>query len=73
MNQILRHVGEIMKYESDSQLEELYTKTAWYFDKKLNRPGYGAHEVFKNSVRSVMFEIFISHLSLLFHQYDSLK
>ncbi|XP_033106443.1 eukaryotic translation initiation factor 2 subunit 1-like [Anneissia japonica] len=50
VNQILRHVGEIMKYESDSQLEALYTKTAWYFDKKLNRPGYGAHEVFKNSV-----------------------
>ncbi|XP_071964241.1 eukaryotic translation initiation factor 2 subunit 1-like [Antedon mediterranea] len=50
VNQILRHVGEIMKYESDQQLEDLYTKTAWYFDKKLNKPGYGAHEVFKNSV-----------------------
>ncbi|XP_022092543.1 eukaryotic translation initiation factor 2 subunit 1-like [Acanthaster planci] len=50
VNSILRHVGEILHYESDSQLEELYQKTAWHFDHKYHSPGYGAYEAFKTSV-----------------------
>ncbi len=50
VNSILRHVGEILKYESDELLEELYTKTAWHFDRKYQRPGYGGFEAFKASV-----------------------
>lgn len=50
VNSILRHVGEILNYEGDEMLEELYQKTAWHFDKKYNRVGYGAFEAFKNCV-----------------------
>lgn len=49
VNSILRHVGEIMEYESNAQLEELYTKTAWYFDRKYNKPG-SSYEAFKHAV-----------------------
>src|SRR6218665_70803 len=35
INSILRHVGEILSY-NEQQLEQLYEKTAWYFDKKAN-------------------------------------
>jgi translation initiation factor 2 subunit 1 len=45
----LRHVGELLKYESDDQLEELYTKSAWYFDRKYGKPG-AAYEAFKHAV-----------------------
>ncbi|XP_071835738.1 eukaryotic translation initiation factor 2 subunit 1-like isoform X2 [Apostichopus japonicus] len=51
VNSILRHVGELLGYESDEQLEELYQKTAWYFDRKNGRPGYGAYEAFKLCVQ----------------------
>jgi len=46
---ILRHVGEILEYESDEQLEELFEKTAWYFDEKNKHIG-GAYEAFKHAV-----------------------
>lgn len=46
---ILRHVGEILQYESDEQLEELCEKTAWYFDDKYKATG-GAYEAFKHAV-----------------------
>lgn len=46
---ILRHVGEILQYESDEQLEELCEKTAWYFDDKFKTTG-GAYEAFKHAV-----------------------
>lgn len=46
---ILRHVGEILDYESDEQLEELFEKTAWYFDEK-NKLCGGAYEAFKHAV-----------------------
>ncbi|XP_057313330.1 eukaryotic translation initiation factor 2 subunit 1-like [Hydractinia symbiolongicarpus] len=46
---ILRHVGEILKYESDDQLEELCEKTAWLFDEKYKNTG-GAYEAFKHAV-----------------------
>ena len=50
VNSILRHVGELMKYSSSEQLEELYKKTAWFFDEKYKKPG-AAYEAFKHAVR----------------------
>lgn len=49
VNSILRHVGELLGYQSDHQLEELYTKTAWFFDKKYGKPG-SSYEAFKHAV-----------------------
>jgi len=46
---ILRHVGEILNYETDEQLEELFEKTAWLFDEKYKAIG-GAYEAFKHAV-----------------------
>lgn len=52
MASILRHVGEILKYETDEQLEELFEKTAWFFDDKYKTTG-GAYEAFKHAVAYV--------------------
>ncbi|KAL4235850.1 Eukaryotic translation initiation factor 2 subunit 1 [Mactra antiquata] len=49
VNSILRHVGELLGYKNDTQLEELYKKTAWYFDEKLNKPT-ACYDVFKHAV-----------------------
>jgi len=49
VNSILKHVAEILKYESDAQLEELYQKTAWYFDEKYKKQA-NSYEVFKHAV-----------------------
>jgi len=49
VNSILRHVGELLEYSSDEQLEELYQKTAWYFDRKYGKPG-SCYEAFKHAV-----------------------
>jgi len=49
VNSILRHVGEILKYTTDRQLEELYEKTAWYFDDKSKKQG-ASFDVFKLAV-----------------------
>ncbi|XP_063405959.1 eukaryotic translation initiation factor 2 subunit 1-like [Mytilus trossulus] len=49
VNSILRHVGELMKYATSEQLEDLYKKTAWYFDEKYKKPG-AAYEAFKHAV-----------------------
>lgn len=49
MNQILRHVAMKLNYETDEQLEELYRKTSWYFDKKLGKKT-GSYDVFKKAV-----------------------
>lgn len=46
---ILRHVGEVLKYETDEELEDLFEKTAWYFDDKYKTTG-GAYEAFKHAV-----------------------
>jgi len=46
---ILRHVGEILNYETDEQLEDLFEKTAWLFDEKYKSIG-GAYEAFKHAV-----------------------
>lgn len=46
VNSILSHVAHMLGYTSDGQLEELYEKTAWYFDEKMKKPG-AAYDVFK--------------------------
>jgi len=46
---ILRHVGEILKFETDEELEDLFEKTAWLFDEKYKTTG-GAYEAFKHAV-----------------------
>ena len=50
VNSILRHVGEILNYQTDDQLEELYRKTAWLFDDKAKKQG-AAYEAFKVAVK----------------------
>ncbi|XP_069126275.1 eukaryotic translation initiation factor 2 subunit 1-like [Argopecten irradians] len=49
VNSILRHVGELLEYETEAELEELYRKTAWYFDDKYKKPG-SSFEAFKHAV-----------------------
>lgn len=49
VSSILRHVAELLKYESDEQLEELYQKTAWYFEDK-HKNKTAAYDIFKQSV-----------------------
>jgi len=51
VNSILRHVAEILNYQTDEQLEELYSKTAWRFDDKMKRKG-AAFDLFKASVNN---------------------
>ena len=34
VNSIVRHVVEILGYKTNDELEELYRKTAWYFESK---------------------------------------
>lgn len=46
---ILRHVADQLGYDSEEQLEELYEKTAWYFDKKLKKKA-AAFDVFKKAI-----------------------
>jgi len=50
VNQILRHVGELLDYEDNKLLEELYKSTAWYFDKKYANIG-GSHVMFKEAAQ----------------------
>lgn len=38
-----------MKFGTDEQMEELYTKTAWFFDDKYKKPG-ASYEAFKHAV-----------------------
>ncbi|XP_074640887.1 eukaryotic translation initiation factor 2 subunit 1-like [Tubulanus polymorphus] len=49
VNSILRHVGELLNYTTNEELEELYKKTAWCFDRKYGKPG-ASFDAFKNSV-----------------------
>lgn len=50
VNSILRHVAELLHYDSDEQLEELYQKTAWHFEEKYKRQKASAYDFFKQSV-----------------------
>ena len=47
-------MAELLNYSTDEQLEELYLKTAWFFDDKYNKPG-ASYEVFKQAVSWVAF------------------
>lgn len=49
VNSILRHVADILKFENNEQLEELYQKTAWYFEDKYKNKA-AAYDVFKQCV-----------------------
>jgi len=49
VNSILRHVADILNFESNEQLEELYQKTAWYFEDKYKNKT-AAYDVFKQCV-----------------------
>jgi translation initiation factor 2 subunit 1 len=50
VNSILRHTAEVLGIQTNEQFEELYEKTAWYYDEKYGRPG-AAYEVFLRAVR----------------------
>lgn len=52
VNSILRHVAETLKFETDEQLEELYRKTAWYFDDKFKKPT-ASYDIFKLAVTDI--------------------
>merc|ERR1711915_1020563 len=49
VNSIIRHVGELLGYSSDEQVEELYRKTAWHFEEKYKKQAC-AYDVFKQAV-----------------------
>ncbi|KAI2805428.1 Eukaryotic translation initiation factor 2 subunit 1, partial [Blomia tropicalis] len=48
VHSILRHVAEILGYD-ETKLEELYMKTAWYFDEKMKKQT-SSYEIFKLAV-----------------------
>ncbi len=52
VNSILRHVAELLKFESEAQLEELYQKTAWRYEEKTKKQG-SSYDFFKSCVTSV--------------------
>merc|ERR1719283_226961 len=49
VNSIVRHVAEILGFKTDEELEELYRKTAWYFETKSKKQGT-AYDYFKQAV-----------------------
>lgn len=49
VNSILRHVGELLGFKNDDELDELYKKTAWMYDEKYKKQG-AAYEAFKHAV-----------------------
>lgn len=57
VNSILRHVAEILGYESDEQLEELYNNSAWFYDRKYGHPG-ACYDAFKLAITFVRHFIY---------------
>lgn len=49
VNSILRHVADILQFETNEQLEELYQKTAWHFEEKFKNKVI-AYDIFKQAV-----------------------
>uniref|UniRef100_A0A0N5AAJ8 Eukaryotic translation initiation factor 2 subunit 1 n=1 Tax=Syphacia muris TaxID=451379 RepID=A0A0N5AAJ8_9BILA len=49
VNSILRHVAEQLGYTEDQQLEDLYARTAWYFDEKMKKKA-AAFDIFKKAI-----------------------
>ena len=66
---ILRHVAEVLEYTKDEQLESLYERTAWFYDDKYKKPGYGAYDVFKQAVSWVLHLIHAVFGETMFHHY----
>lgn len=54
VNSILRHVAELLHYESNEQLEDLYQRTAWLFEDRLKKKA-SAYDFFKQAVLYVIF------------------
>ncbi|KAH7696539.1 Protein Y37E3.10, partial [Aphelenchoides avenae] len=46
---VLRHVAEQLGYETNEQLEKLYEKTVWYFDRKAKKKA-AAYDTFKKAL-----------------------
>jgi len=49
VNSIVRHVAEILGLKTNEELEDLYKKTAWYFETRAKKQG-SAYDYFKQSV-----------------------
>ncbi|CCD73431.1 Eukaryotic translation initiation factor 2 subunit 1 [Caenorhabditis elegans] len=49
VNSILRHVAEQVGYTTDEELEDLYQKTAWHFDRKEKRKA-ASYDAFKKAI-----------------------
>lgn len=49
VNSILRHVAELLHFESDAQFEELYHKTAWFYEERTKKKS-SAYDFFKQAV-----------------------
>ncbi|CAB3407831.1 unnamed protein product [Caenorhabditis bovis] len=49
VNSILRHVAEQLGYNTDEQLEDLYQRTAWHFDRKEKRKA-ASYDAFKKAI-----------------------
>lgn len=56
VNSILRHVAELLHYESSEQLEELYKRTAWLFEEKYKKKA-SAYDFFKQAAVWVLFNV----------------
>jgi translation initiation factor 2 subunit 1 len=54
VNSILRHVADQLHYDSNEQLEDLYERTAWFFDKQHGRKA-ASYDVFKKAITWVFF------------------
>lgn len=53
MNSILRHTAEVLGIQTNEEFEELYEKTAWFYDEKHKRNG-AAYDVFIRAVRYIV-------------------
>ncbi|CAF1160720.1 unnamed protein product [Rotaria magnacalcarata] len=49
VNSILRHTAEVLGIKTNEEFEELYEKTAWFYDEKCKRPG-AAYDIFVRAV-----------------------
>ncbi|CAF0821749.1 unnamed protein product [Didymodactylos carnosus] len=49
VNSILRHTAEVLEIKTNEEFEELYEKTAWYYDDKYKRVG-ACYDVFARAV-----------------------
>lgn len=49
INSILMHISKQLGYQKDEELEELYDKTAWHFDRKFKKKA-AAYDIFKQAL-----------------------